>query len=453
MRESVSRDTLLRMAVITGKSMLSKIIRSLLVLVALLAGAVLALALVVVENEPIVQPQGAPTPEDVVITRSVVSDVKTAAGLNSETAQPLVVTQEDLSSVVRLGVRLIPGFRGKVVVEPWGVDMRASIPVPLPGASRWINLAVSVPQFADRVRLGRVALGSISVPPGLALELGRIGANVILGNGLGDRAVGAASGIRIAGDTVSVDLQIEDVGENGILGGIFGALRGDKLPATELIDAYHVRIREAMDRGELPERGSYLPYLVFTLDSALEGARTEGPSDAFTAAIFALTRICGAHDFPLLFGGLATGDVDTTRRWKTNCNRLTLNDRIDSRRHFTTAAAIQAASNRNVSVSVGEYKELRDTVKTGFDFTDMAANNSGIRLANRFMAAPLENWPRLIARIEVEADVIISYDDIPQILTREEFSERFGELDSENYLVMVDRIERRIDALALHAPL
>jgi hypothetical protein len=444
---------ILRVTIVPGTSMLSRILKSLLVLVALLAGAVLVLALVVVENEPMVQPQGAPTPEDVVTARSVVSDVKTAAGTTSATAQPLVVTREDLSSVVRLGVRLIPGFRGEVLVEPWSVDMRASIPVPVPGASRWVNLAVSVPQFADRVTLERVALGPIPIPPGLALELGRIGANVVLGNGLGDTAVGAASGMRIAGDTVSVDLQIEEVGENGLVQGLFGSMRGRNMPPQDLIDAYDVKIREGMDRGELPDRGSFLPYLVFTLEAAREGAQTEGRFDAFTAATFALTRICGAQDFSLVVGDMAAGVAGNERDWKTDCNRLVLNDRIDSRRHFTTAAAIQAASNRNVSVSIGEFKELYDTQRNGFDFTDMAANNSGIRLANLFMATPVEEWPRLIARIEAEGDVIISYDDIPQILTRAEFTEQFGEVDSDAYLEMIERIERRIDALALHAPL
>ncbi len=433
--------------------MLSKIVKSLLVLVALLAGAVLVLALIVVENEPAVQAQGAPTPEDVVTARGVVGDVKAAASTDSDMLQPLIVNQADLSSVVRLGVRLIPGFRGAVVVEPWGVEMRASIPVPVPGASRWVNLAVSVPQFENRVTLGRVALGPVSIPPGLALNLGRIGANLILGNGLGDTAVEAASGMRIAGDTVTVDLQIDEVGENGILGGIFGTLRGDKMPAPDLVDAYHVRIREAMDRGDLPDRGSYLPYLAFTLEAAREGAPTEGRSDAFTAAIFALTRICGAQDFSLVVGDMAKGGAGSERDWTTNCTRLTLNDRIDSRLHFTTAAAIQAASNRNVSISIGEFKELYDTQRNGFDFTDMAANNSGIRLADLFMATPVEEWSRLIARIEAEEDVIISYEGIPQILSRAEFTAEFGEVDSDRYDEMLDRIERRIDALALHAPL
>ena len=97
---------------------------------------------------------GAPTPEDVATARRVVGDIKRAARPGVEPAQPLVVTEEALESVLRLGVRLIPGFRGAVGVEPWGLEMRASVPLPLPGAQRWVNISVSVPQFEDRSRCG-----------------------------------------------------------------------------------------------------------------------------------------------------------------------------------------------------------------------------------------------------------------------------------------------------------
>ena len=455
MRETVSRITRILRVATPGDAMLSKLVKSLVVVVAVLAAAVLVLAVVVIEDAPSVPPQDAPTAEDVAKAKRFVKDVKSAARAGSGSAGPLVVAEDELSSVARVGARLVPGFRGEVAVEPWGVEMHASVPVPLPGSPRWLNLAVTVPRFETRLALGQVTLGPLSIPPGLALEVGRIGANVILGNGLGDTAVTAASRMAVTGDTVTVALEIDEVGKNGILRGVFGALRGNSMPPEDLSDAYYVRIREAMDRGDLPIRGSYLPYIVFTLNAAEEGARIRGetPSDAFTAAFFALTRICSTSDFTLVVGSLGMSASDISRDWRTECSRLTLNDRIDSRLHFTTAAAIQAASNRNVSVSVGELKELNDSLSRGFDFTDIAANNSGIRMANLFMATPVGEWPRLIARIRAEEDVIVPYDDIPQILSRKAFSAQFGEIDSDRYRAMLDLIETRIDALALHAPL
>jgi len=428
----------------------SVVLKLLSVLALFLAGAVALSLLFILEGAPAVQDRGAPTPEDVVLARTFVRDLRSAAEVGADT--PFVASASQLDSVLRLGARLIPGFRGQLAVEGGTVIIDTAIPVPLPGIARWLNLSATVPEFDGDVVLERVAVGPVSLPPNLALELGRVGGNMVLGDGFGDTAMTAATAMRIDDDVVTFDLEIEELGKNGIMRGVFGALRGNEMPSADLIGRYDVLIGEAMERGDLPAEGSYLPYLVFTLEAALEGSQSEGASDAYTAAIFALTRICGARDFTLLVGSLAGLDEEEPRIWGTDCDALTLNGRIDSRRHFTTSAALQAASNRGVAITVGEFKELYDTVKSGgFDFTDIAANNSGIRLSNLFMATPTEAWPDLIARIQSEGDVIIPFDDVPQILTEEEFVARFGSTESADYAAMLDRIEGRIDGLRLHA--
>ncbi|CUH45867.1 hypothetical protein [Ruegeria atlantica] len=189
------------------------------------------------------------------------------------------------------------------------------------------------------------------------------------------------------------------------------------MPDSSDIDRYYLKIRETMERGDLPVSGSYLPYLVYTLEAAHDGSQSEGVANAYTSAIFALTLICGAKDFTLIVGGMVGSEFAEDRDWESDCDDLTLNGRIDSRRHFTTAAALQAASNRGFAVSVGEFKELYDTIKSGgFDFTDLAANNSGIRMSNKFMSTPAPNWAELIRSIRSENDVIIRFEGIPQIM-------------------------------------
>lgn len=433
--------------------MVSKLFKSVMLLVALLLVILLVLAFVVTENAPIVRQQGAPSPEDVVSARAVVKDVMFIARQGRDGEEPLIVNEQQLDSTILLGARFVPGFRGDVTVAPSGIEILASLPVP--GLDRWINMAVTVPEFNDRFTLAHVMLGPVSIPPDVALEIGRIGANLISKDALGDSMMTAASGLRIFDDTAYVDLRIDEVGKNGIMRGVFGALRGGEMPGKDLVETYLVQIRDAMDRGQLPDTGSYLPYLVFTLEAAREGAlvRGEAPIDAFTASIFALSNICGADLFFATLGTMSVTAPDDVREWQETCAPLTLNDRIDIRRHFTTAAALKAATNRNTSMSVGEYKELYDSLYGGFDFTDMAANNSGIRMAERFIATAPEDWQRLISRIEVEQDLIVAFDDIPQILSREDFTARFGSIEGERYRDVLDHIERKIDALALHAPL
>jgi hypothetical protein len=405
----------------------------------------------VIEDQPAVLEASAPTSQDVIEAREFVRGVRSAITPGRETSEPFIASETQLNSVIKLGTRLIAGFRGELVVNETEVMGAVSIPVPYTRETKWVNLIVAAPEFEGVFSLSRVEIGAISIPPKLALGTGRVAANVVVGNNFGDRLLSAATSMQINDDSVTFGLMMDEMGSNGLMRGIFGTLRGSDMPEASEIDRYYVLIRTAMDQGELPQTGSYLPYLRYTLAAALDGSRTEGVQNAYTSAMFALTMICGAKDFTLIVGGLVGDSSDTNADWKTGCDELTLNGRIDSRRHFTTAAAIQAASNRGFAVSVGEFKELHDAINSGgFDFTDLAANNSGIRMSNTLMATPIEDWPMVLERIKNENDVIVSFDGIPSIIANDEFLRTYGDIESPEYYAMLVSIESRIEDLALH---
>jgi hypothetical protein len=258
----------------------------------------------------------------------------------------------------------------------------------------------------------------------------------------------------IAGDDLVFQIALDGVGKNGVMRGAFRALRGNEMPDVEEIESYHRLIRQAMAEGVLPQSGSFLPYIRFTLEAALERGGADGDlPNAYTAGIFALAKVCGAQDFSMVVGRLAFEQTVQSETWGTRCDDVLFNERVDSRRHFVTSAALQAASNRGFAVSIGEFKELYDTISGagGFDFTDMAANLSGIRMSNTLMGAAAKDWPKLLDRIETENDVIVPFDGVPQLMPEEVFKVRFGDVESARYRAMISRIEAEIDSLALHA--
>ncbi|MCY4337081.1 MAG: hypothetical protein OXC60_20735 [Litoreibacter sp.] len=403
----------------------------------------------VMENAPLVENSGPPTPQDVKDARQFVRDLRSAINTDLSEQASFTTKEAELNSFMKLGARFIPGFRGSLSVI--GDELHGAASVPVPKTSKWINIRAAAPEFEGGLSPSEVEVGPFSIPPSLALSLARFGGNAAIGNGFGDTVVDAVQAMRIDGDQVAFDLTMSEVGTNGIMRGVFGSLRGSEMPDASNIDRYYLLIREAMERGDLPTEGSYLPYITFTLEAARKGSATEGPANAYTSAIMALTLVCGAKDFTLVVGGMVGDEFAQEGNWTKSCGDLTLNDRIDSRRHFTTAAALQAASNRGFAVSVGEFKELYDTVKAGgFDFTDLAANNSGIRMSNTFMAAPAEDWPDLQSRIRSENDVIVRYDGIPQIMSGEDFEQQYGDVESAAYKDMLGFIENRISTLTLH---
>jgi len=418
----------------------------------LLVVAVLSVLLIGLQKQPLVTKFTPPTSVEVIEARAFVQRLRQVIGSEADGAQLFVTDASEMNSVIKLGARIFPGFRGTVETTPSGVHVEASLPLVFGGIGRWVNLSGKIPAFDGAVGLTDLRYGAVPLPGGLLLGVMRRVANTVVNEGFGDVVLGSARSMSLAGEDMVFTMQMDGVGNNGILRGLFGSMRGTDMPESDAIIRYYVLIREAMDRGTLPVEGSYLPYIRFTLEAALEGSQEEGIANAFTAAIFGLSYVCGAQDFGLIVGGPKDQqDIFSDESWKTDCRKVTLNDRIDSRRHFTTAAAIQSASNRGFAVSVGEFKELYDSVNSGgFDFTDLAANNSGIRLANTMMAASAEAWPGLIDQIQAEKDVIIAFEDIPQIMTEIDFETRYGDVESPEYLAQLAAIEAKIDVLPLH---
>ncbi|WP_319544745.1 hypothetical protein [Ruegeria conchae] len=429
--------------------MLRRLLKILVISFAAVLMALVVFVLVVVEDAPLVEAGAPPSPKDVTEAREFVRGLRSAIQPKLSETASFTTNEDQLNSVLKLGGRFVPGFRGELSVDGKSVYGIASVPVPY--TNKWMNLRASVPEFEGPFVLSSVQLGPVTVPPSLAISVARIGGNVIVGEQFGDIVLNVADSMHIHDGNVAFRLTMNEMGSNGLMRGIFGSLRGSDMPDSGDIDRYYLEFRSAMDLGELPTSGSYLPYLLFMLEAAHEGSQSEGVANAYASAIIALTLICGAKDFTLIVGGMVGSEFAEDNNWKADCGELTLNGRIDSRRHFTTAAALQAASNRGFAVSVGEFKELYDTVKSGgFDFTDLAANNSGIRMSNKFMSTPAPDWAELIHGIRSENDVIIGFEDIPQIMSEEEFENTYKDVESIEYLKMLNLIEARIDELELH---
>jgi hypothetical protein len=234
-------------------------------------------------------------------------------------------------------------------------------------------------------------------------------------------------------------------------------LRGGQMPDADLFVEYYVALRDTMERGELPQTGSFAPYIRYGLQAALDGDESVLLADRYTASMLALTWACGSVHTAMAIGRLGAVPDESEKAWESSCDRLTFHGREDLRRHFITAAAIQAISNRGVSVSAGEFKELLDSIGSGryagFDFTDIVANNSGIRLSNLMMSTSADQWPGLIDLIQADTDIVASLDGIPELMPRDEFERQFGDVDSDEYAQMMQRIESRIGRLPLHTAL
>lgn len=177
----------------------------------------------------------------------------------------------------------------------------------------------------------------------------------------------------------------------------------------------------------------------------------DDPERALIAGLMALNYLCGSDHFVKFFLPPRNAEEAPLPPRDGICQELTLRGRVDLRRHFLTAATLRVLSERGPAVVAGEAKELHDSIRGAFDFTDIAANNSGIRFATLLLDTPSSDWPALRDRIVTDGDVLVALDGIPGEMRRAEFRNRFGGLDSPAYAAMLAEIEARIDALPIHA--
>jgi hypothetical protein len=400
---------------------------------------------------------GPPRPEDVAATRTFVKAVR-AEALGEGVEQPggvVVVSEAEANGILRVAARMFPAGHAEVRVVEGAVWAVASIRVPWPRGARWLNLEALAPPFEGRPRLDLLTVGGVIVPPEPVVEAARLGANLVFGERAGDVFLGAAERLEIEGDEMRFTMALAEEDKKGFMRGLFGAVRGDEMPEPGAVDAYYVEIRRAIDDGRLPDAGSYLPHLRFVLARVLESSTDTTLADEYTAGIFGLAKACGAKDFALVVGRLVGDPLDSFGEWDRDCSEVVLADRIDTRRHFTTAAALRAASNRGVSVSIGEFKELYDSVgweAGGFDFSDIGANQSGIRLSDLVMSGTRADLVRTLELLAGEGDVLVDLARVPQIMLRGEFEARYGSIDSEAYAGELVRIERLIDEVTIHRP-
>lgn len=425
---------------------------------ALVGGALLAAAFLLLLS-PVTQapPIAVPASEDVQRARKTLKTLRDSEVARGATT-PIPVSAAEIEALLALGARLLPGLRGAVALEDGAVTLLAALPV-LEGR-RWLEAEARIEDFTGGLRIAALRVGRLDVPPDAARDLAVALANRRLGEEAGDRLLAAFPAMTASSDGVVLtrahsgrDADQVPLGKD-VARRVVQAVGAD-VPSGPEVVRYLDAIATAFADGILADEGSFLPHLRFTLELAYERGAAGDLARAYTAAILALTHACGSELIRGQIGDLleAGEALDARHSGPSPCGTAGFHGRVDQRRHFITAAAMRAISRRGVAVSVGEFKELSDMgfARGGFDFTDVAANNSGIRLSDRMMSAPASAWPALLDAMETEEDVIVPLDGIPTLLSRSEFEARFGALDSPDYAAMLARIESRIDALPIHA--
>ena len=418
-------------------------------------GLLVAVALVFFglhEPERRVGPLPPPTTEDAAYTRIVLLTLE-HIGRQPERSGDLLGTLDEFNGLFRLLARTHPWLAGQLRLDSDALHLDASLRPPWGDRLGWLNVSAVIPAYEDGLRLRSLRVGRLALPPAATLRLVTWGVDRQLGEGTAEQALAVLPWLEIEDDRITWGIAMPAGSERHLSRAGITEFYGRELPTRTEVGRFVTVLDAAALRGDLPTEGSFLPWLNAMFDQALEMAEADdGNLDrALLAGFMALNQMCGSVHFRnMLLPPRAEGEGNISMQGR-GCHKATLRDRVDLRRHFLTAATIKKISDRAVAVGAGEAKELFDMLYSGYDFTDIAANNSGIRLATLLTGISAEQLRSFAARIRGEDDVMISIAGIPGVMSQSAFRYRFGELDSPRYREMMDVIESRIDALPIHA--
>jgi hypothetical protein len=127
--------------------------------------------------------------------------------------------------------------------------------------------------------------------------------------------------------------------------------------------------------------------------------------------------------------------------------------RIDLAQHFIGSAAITASADEQVSKLFGEEKELRDAkVGSGFSFIDLTADKAGTRFGELAISSPASarKIQQAMSEINDYSDFMPDPRDLPEHMNEDQFKQRFGSMNSPEYLEISKQIDARIAAMPIY---
>lgn len=356
-------------------------------------------------------------------------------------------SESDLQSAMRFATRAVPTARGYAEISPGTVSLATSIGLP---ADLWLNIAADIGESEQGLFISWFRFGRFEIPSHLVVPFTRTVLNIVLGDDLGTIALSAVQNVRISQSSVQATVVMNKEDRRALATSAKNKVRrASGMVTAEHVRSYWLAIHDAINSKHLPASGSALDYPIYVIRLAIDRAESgNGFAKEVEAALLAFAIHCGHRKFEPVIGVVLPADK---RDQISPCRGTKLASRGDLRRHFALSAGLHAASNADAAFAIGEYKELLDAGEdgSGFSFDDIAADMAGIKFAEFFLSSDPISAENALLRIRGEESFFPSIADLPSFMSEQEFTERFGAVDSDAYKSMLVQIENRIDRLAI----
>ena len=361
--------------------------------------------------------------------------------------QNIYISQNQLNSLVGFAQRAHGKINGQVHISPNSTSILASYQLPQNPLGQYLNIDILLLP-GDGIKLSHVKFGPVNIPGSLAL-----GTLVYLANWYTSSDIASQFVQQV--ETVSmterqVQLSVLPLAQflkelNEVKQGLGGSVDEE----MRLRTAYYLKQLSLLDVGEGATAQSLANYIGPLFTWAKNRSYFETAPKENEAAIMALAIYAGHHRFANFVGDVQPekGKVALPKV------RPRLKLRTDLNQHFIFSAAIKILSEQGLSTAIGEFKELMDRGDggSGFSFVDLAADFAGVKFAIAATTLSSASTVQNVLAGNIDEDLFFPHiKGLPEGLNKNEFSRRFTEVDSPEYLEMVRSINQRIAELPIH---
>lgn len=380
---------------------------------------------------------------DILHSQQIISDIVTQLNSNNGRIE-LVFQQPELDALTSLASYTLPQASFAGSITPFGLVLSAQMPVPLAGRS--VRMACLLLNESSRFAISQCQFGQLPIPASMA--------NYILQKVV-KKMVSAPTSAQL------LDLFAKGRLRNNSLVFIDEAaspiklsLQSIQFPAhplqqTDIVLAPNVicHLKQLQQLQLYYPQEQRLAFFMLTLfKSATECDIGSTITEQYNNAIWALIVAFGNNKF------IHFVNTEVTHQQVPQFRPVILNNRLDLAQHFLYSAAFKLLSSSNISLKVGNVKEILDTRKgsSGFSFIDLAANSAGIALASQLSALA----PSVLEQYDTESfelAVMPSIANLPEGLSEQQLQQQLGGYNGEGFKQLEQLISSRIQLLTLYS--
>lgn len=372
----------------------------------------------------------------------------------------LSVSQNEIDGLSALGHRAIPQLTSNVVLIKGKGFFRFSLELPLPSPIRFLNIDLTLNSSPNGLELDTAYIGSIPIPGDWLITVGQLISNTYIENEFGTSLSKIVTKVDISPSTLQFNIQVPQNLHNknainkSAKASLF-ALR-DQLAIFGDVDDirfYHLSLLDYIETNE--NKKSLAIYIAHIFSAAKKRSAISGEQAAENkAALTALALYFGTETFELLIGDVSSYTSKQALQRRRLQRSVTLRGRVDIQKHFIYSVALQLFGTSNASDAIGELKEFLDSNKggSGFSFADLMADRAGTRLA---MISTRSNHSALLvqerlANIKSESAIIPTIAKLPEGVTQQAFKKHYKNIQSKNYIAMLNHIDEQLLQIPLY---